>query len=135
MLIETERLIITEFTMDMAQVVQENSVDEDNKRFVPDEVWESIEEVEETLEFLISQYGSFEGPLVYPIIVKENNDNVGYVQLVPIHDGMWELGYHIAKAVILSEKEDILCVKKSQWNILKQATIVLKQLCLHIRIC
>ena len=38
MLIETERLIITEFTMDMAQVVQENSVDEDNKKFVPDEV-------------------------------------------------------------------------------------------------
>lgn len=31
MLIETERLIITEFTLDMAQVVQENSVDEDNK--------------------------------------------------------------------------------------------------------
>ena len=76
MLIETERLIITEFTMDMAQVVQENSVDEDNKKFVPDEVWESVEEVEETLEFLISQYGSFEGPLVYPIIVKENNDNI-----------------------------------------------------------
>lgn len=43
MLIETERLIITEFTMDMAQVVQENSVDEDNKKFVPDEVWESVE--------------------------------------------------------------------------------------------
>lgn len=54
-------------------------MDEDNKRFVPDEVWESVEEVEETLEFLISQYGSFEGPLVYPIIVKENNDNIGYV--------------------------------------------------------
>lgn len=92
MLIETERLIITEFTMDMAQVVQENSVDEDNKKFVPDEVWKSVEEVEETLEFLIAQYGSFEGPLVYPIIVKENNDNIGYVQLVPIEDGMWEIG-------------------------------------------
>lgn len=50
MLIETDRLIITEFTPDMAQVVQENSVDEDNKRFVPDEVWETIEEFEETLE-------------------------------------------------------------------------------------
>ena len=72
MFIETERLIITEFTMDMVQVVQENSVDEDNKKFVPDEVWESVEEVEETLKFLIAQYGSFEGPLVYPIIVKEN---------------------------------------------------------------
>lgn len=30
----------------------------DNKRFVPDEVWESVEEVEETLEYLIAQYGS-----------------------------------------------------------------------------
>lgn len=97
MLIETERLWITEFTMDMAQVVQENSVDEDNSRFVPDEVWETVEEAEEKLEFLISQYGSFEGPLVYPILVKETNDNVGYVQLCPIEDDMWEVGYHIAK--------------------------------------
>ena len=37
MLLETQRLIITEFTMDMARVVQENSLDEDNRRFVPDE--------------------------------------------------------------------------------------------------
>lgn len=97
MLIETERLIITEFTMDMVQVVQENSVDEDNRKYVPDEVWESVEEAEETLKYLISQYGSFEGPLVYPIIVKETSKNVGYVQLVPIDEGMWEVGYHIAK--------------------------------------
>ena len=54
-IIETERLIITEFTLDMAQAVQENSVDDDNRRFVPDEVWETVEEAEETLEFLISQ--------------------------------------------------------------------------------
>ena len=51
-LIETDRLIITEFTPDMAQVVQENSVDEDNKRFVPDEVWETTEEAEEKLRNL-----------------------------------------------------------------------------------
>ena len=97
MLIETERLTITEFTMDMAQAVQENSVDEDNKRFVPDEVWESVKEVEETLEFLMSQYGSFEGPLVYPVILKETRDNIGYVQLCPIENGNWEIGYHIGK--------------------------------------
>lgn len=97
MFIETERLIITEFTMDMARIVQENSVDEDNKRFVPDEVWETVEEVKDTLEYLISQYGAFEGPLVYPIIVKETNENVGYVQLCPIADDAWEVGYHIAK--------------------------------------
>lgn len=96
MLIETERLTITEFTIDMAEVVRDNSLDEDNKKFVPDEVWETVEEAAETLEFLISQYGSFEGPLVYPIIVKETNANIGYVQLVPIDDGKWEIGYHVA---------------------------------------
>lgn len=97
MLIETERLIITELTIDMAQVIQENSVDEDNRRFVPDEVWETVDEAKETLEFLISQYGAFEGPLVYPIIVKETEANIGYVQLCPIDNGRWEIGYHIAK--------------------------------------
>ena len=96
-IIETERLIITEFTLDMAQVVQENSMDDDNRKFVPDEVWETVEEAEETLEFLILQYGSFDGPLVYPIIVKETKDNIGYVELCPIDNGNWEIGYHIAK--------------------------------------
>ena len=97
MLIENERLIITEFTLDMAQVVQENSMNEDNRRFVPDEVWETVEEAEEVLRLLILQYGSFDGPLVYPIIVKETKDNIGYVQLCPIDGGKWEIGYHIAK--------------------------------------
>ena len=97
MLIETERLMITEFSMDMAQVVRDNSVDEDNRRFVPDEVWETVEEAEETLNLLISRYGTLEGPLVYPILVKETENNIGYVQLCPIDDGKWEIGYHISK--------------------------------------
>lgn len=97
MRIETDRLIITEFTIDMAKDVQENSVDENNKRFVPDEVWDTVEEARETLVFLISQYGSFSGPLVYPVIVKETQKNIGYVQLCPIADGKWEIGYHIAE--------------------------------------
>lgn len=97
MFIETERLIITEFSLDMAKVIQENSIDEDNKKFVPDEVWNTVEEAKETIEYLISQYGSFNGPLVYPIIVKDSKENVGYVQLCPIKDNQWEIGYHIAK--------------------------------------
>ena len=51
MYIETERLIITEFTPEMADVVWENSMDEDNRRFVPDEVWETVEEAQETLDY------------------------------------------------------------------------------------
>lgn len=97
MLIETERLIITGFTPDMAQVVWDNSADDDNRRFVPDEVWETVEETEETLKFLISKYGSREGPFVYPVILKETKDNIGYVELCPIENGKWEIGYHIAK--------------------------------------
>lgn len=95
MLIETERLIIREFDIEMAQAVHENSLDEDNRRFVPDEVFETVEEARETVEFLMSQYGSEDGPLVYPVFTKVG-DNIGYVQLAPIDEG-WEIGYHIAK--------------------------------------
>ena len=93
--IETERLTITEFTMDMAQDVHKNSLDEDNRRFVPDEVFETTEEAGETIAFLMSRYGGEEGPFVYPVLLKDRT-NIGYVQLVPVEDG-WEIGYHIAK--------------------------------------
>ena len=93
--IETERLTIAELTLDMAEDVRKNSLDEDNRRFVPDEVFETIEEARETVEFLMSRYGGEEGPFVYPVLLK-NRTNIGYVQLVPVEDG-WEIGYHIAK--------------------------------------
>ena len=95
MKIETERLIICEFTVDMAEDVHKNSLDDDNRRFVPDEVFETVEIAKETVEFLIGQYDSDDGPFVYPIITKKN-ENIGYVQLVKIQQG-WEVGYHIAK--------------------------------------
>ena len=97
-LLETDRLKITEMTMDMAMDVHKNSLDEDVRRFVPDEVFETPEDAAETLEFLISQYSSMDGPLVYALIRKEDHKNVGYVQFVPIAEGKWEIGYHVAKA-------------------------------------
>ena len=92
--LQTERLMITEFTPDMAQAVHENSLDEDNRRFVPDEVFETVEEAAETIEFLMSRYGGSEGPFVYPVLLKDNT-NIGYVQAVPLDDGVWEIGFHI----------------------------------------
>lgn len=97
-LVETERLIITEMTMDMAMDIHKNSLDEDTRRFVPDEVFETLEDAKETVEFLMSQYGSTDGPLVYAVILKADDTNIGYVQLVPIGEGKWEIGYHVAKA-------------------------------------
>ena len=96
MRIETERLVITEFTPEMAGDVHRNSLDEDNRRFVPDEVFETEEEAGETIAFLMSRYGGTEGPLAYPVLTKAG-ENIGYVQLVPLEGGEWEIGYHIAK--------------------------------------
>lgn len=94
--IETKRLRITRLTEDMAQSVHENSLDADNRRFVPDEVFETVEIARDTISFLISCYESGEGPLVYPILLK-NGTNIGYVQAVPMDGGVWEIGYHIGE--------------------------------------
>ena len=97
MKIETDRLLIREFTPDMAGDVCRNSLDDDNRRFVPDEVFETEEEARDAIAFLMSQYGKTEGPLTYPVFTKAGRENIGYVQMVPLGDGSWEIGYHIAK--------------------------------------
>ena len=94
--LETDRLLITEFRPEMAQAVHENSLDEDNRRFLPDEVFETVEEAAETIRFLMSQYEGNEGPLVFPVLLK-NGTEIGHVQAVPIDSGAWEIGYHIGK--------------------------------------
>ncbi len=94
--IKTSHLTITTFSLDMAQSVYENSQDDDTTRFVPDEVYDSVEEARAAIEFLISRYDSADGPFVYPIITNDSK-NIGYIQLCQIDDGSWEIGYHIAK--------------------------------------
>ena len=97
MMIKTERLYITKFTLDMVEAVHRNSLDEDNRKFNPNEVFETIEDAKDTVEFLMSVYENSEGPLVYPILLTDGA-NIGYVQAVPMDEGKWEVGYHIAKA-------------------------------------
>ena len=101
MQIKTLHLTITTFSPDMAQTVYENSQDDDTRLFVPDEVYDSVEEACEAIEFLISRYDSADGPFVYPIITNEGSKNIGYVQLCKLEleeEGSWEIGYHIAKS-------------------------------------
>lgn len=99
--IKTLRLTITNFTPDMAQAVYENSQDTDTRRFVPDEVYDSVEEARNAIEFLMSRYESTDGPFVYPVITNDGGKNIGYVQLCNLEleeEGTWEIGYHIAKS-------------------------------------
>lgn len=93
---ESERLRIVKMDDSMYFDVHQNSLDEDNKKFVPDEVFETIEEAKEVVDFIIERYKSEDGPFIYAVIRKEDNKNIGYVQLIKIDDG-WEIGYHIAK--------------------------------------
>jgi len=96
MYIETKRLTVTDFTMEMAEAVHLNSLDADNRRFVPDEVFETVEDAAETLEFLMGCCGTGEGPQVHPALLKDGT-YIGYVQAVPLDGGVWEVGYHIGE--------------------------------------
>ena len=76
--------------------VWRNSLDDNNRTFVPDEVFETLEEASDVVNIIIKSYESEDGPFVYAVIRKEDHANMGYVQLVKIEEG-WEIGYHIAK--------------------------------------
>ena len=95
MRIETERLLITDFTPDMARAVHLGSLDENTRRFLPDEVFETEEIAAEVIADLIDCYNGTEGPFVHPMLT--GGEYAGYVQLVPIENG-WEIGYHTVKS-------------------------------------
>lgn len=96
MQIETDRLLITEFDENMIESVHLNSLDDDNRRFVPDEVFDTIDKAREAVKWFISCYQGNEGPFVYPLLL-QNGKNIGYVQAVQIENG-WEIGYHVSKS-------------------------------------
>ena len=94
--IETPRLIITDFTPDMAHDLHLASLDEDMRRFLPDEVFPTEESARAVIEELMACYDGMEGPFVHPVLLKDGTF-IGYVELPPL-DGGWEIGYHIARA-------------------------------------
>ncbi len=91
----TERLVITNLTMDMCEDIQKNSQDDDVRSFVPDEVFDTVDEAKDVVSWLIGAGQTLEGPYLYPVLLKDNT-NIGYVQACQIDEG-WEVGYHIAK--------------------------------------
>lgn len=79
----------------MAESVHLNSLDADNRRFVPDEVFETVAAAEKVLTALISFYDKAGMPKVYPILLNDGSQ-IGHVQAAPIRKG-WEIGYHIGE--------------------------------------
>lgn len=97
MRIDTARLVITDFTPEMAQAVHLGSLDEDTRRFLPDEVFETEEISAVVIADLMDCYSGTEGPFVHPMLA--NGVYAGYVQLVPTEDGAWEIGYHTVSSM------------------------------------
>ena len=96
LIISDSTISICHFNESMYYDVWKNSLDENNRKYVPDEVFESLEEATDVVDQLIQCYSSEDGPFVYAIIRNSDNANLGYVQLVKIDEG-WEIGYHIAQ--------------------------------------
>lgn len=97
MKVETKRLTITELVPVMAHDLHVLSMDEDMRRFLPDEVFETETIAEEVIRELAAGYGHEDerAPQVYAVTQKDGT-LVGYVQAAPEGDG-WEIGYHIGK--------------------------------------
>ena len=95
-LTKDDALTISFLDPSMSYDIWQNSLDEDVRKFVPDEVFETLEIAQEVVSSLIESYENDEGPFIFPIIRNSDQANIGYVQLVLINEG-WEIGYHIAK--------------------------------------
>ena len=95
-IVENDRLQIARMNQSMIYDVYKNSQDDNNRKFVPDEVFNSLEEAGEVVNQIINSYDNEEGPFVYAVLRKKDNANLGYVQLIKIEEG-WEIGYHIAE--------------------------------------
>ena len=93
---ENDKLQIVKMNQAMSYDVYKNSQDDNNCKFVPDEVFDSVEEASEVINQIISSYDNEDGPFVYAVLRKKDSVNLGYVQLVKIEEG-WEIGYHIAE--------------------------------------
>jgi len=94
-ILETKRLKLKYLSIEMANAIHLNSLDEDTRMYIPDEVFETEAIATEVIEHLSQFYADKNGPLVYAICLSDETV-IGYVQAVPMRNA-WELGYQIAK--------------------------------------
>ena len=90
----SQRLSLVFIDESMTYDIWQNSLDNNNRKYVPDEVFETLEETSLIVNQIIKNYQSKESPLVFAIFINETKQNIGYVQLVEIPIG-YEIGYHI----------------------------------------
>lgn len=81
-----------------AQKVFCMSVESSMQKWIPDQVYDSVEHSSEVLEFVISQYNSAASPREVPVVLgvclAKNDELIGHVGVSPLRDDV-EIGYAI----------------------------------------
>lgn len=95
MLLTTPRLVLREWVPDMAAALCALSQDPENRRFLPDEVFETPQAAGNAITSLLQNRKTGEGPQVLALLQKDG-PLVGHVELCPLEGTAdWEVGYHI----------------------------------------
>ena len=108
MKIETERLLVSELSEKMAYQLHVQSLDENTRRFVPDEVFETEQAAEEAISYLLQCRKVKTGPQVCAVSLKDGS-LIGYVQAVPLKNE-WEIpdGYSLPPAI--PQFQELICI-------------------------
>lgn len=97
LLLKTPRLQIAEWEESMAEALSRLSQDAENRRFLPDEVFETPAQAKNAIAQLQACRKTGTGAQVCPILLTDGT-LAGHVELCPLKGGekdAWEAGYHI----------------------------------------
>ncbi len=95
-LLETPRLVLRHFLMEDAKEIRLLSGEKAYRRWLPDQVYATLQEAEGVLEYLISRYEGKELPYVLAIEEKKTGSLIGHVGVSSIAQGL-EIGYAIGR--------------------------------------
>lgn len=99
-LITTDRLIIRELCLEDLKAFYEFSREQSMKDWIPDQVYETMKQAQEVLDFLMSKYSNDLDNVSYPyvlaLVLKDTNELIGHVGLSHIPEGI-EIGYAIGE--------------------------------------
>jgi len=96
---ETERLKIRKFEMEDAKRLYENHLEEEVKKWIPNESYVDIEEAQEAIKFYVDCVNSRHLPYVLAVELKETGELIGDtgVNKVEGNSNEVEIGYGICK--------------------------------------
>ena len=96
---ETEHLRIRKFRIDDAQCLYKNHLEEEVKKWIPNESYADVEEAEKAIDFYIKRVENKSLPFVLAVELKENGELIGDTGINEIEGtkDQVEIGYTICK--------------------------------------